>query len=267
MSRDQKIGLALGILLIGAVAAFFYRHEEPTGVTLPELKSAAELDQQISNRPRTPYSEPRSESPRAPVKAPLEPLHPLPLDSETGLVPEPIAVLPRAGEAASTQFASSTTRGANDRGWDARGFAPALSEGRTHTVQRGDTLSSIAARYLGSANRFQDVFDANRDRLRDANDLRIGQELRIPDSGASRAGLDSRTPSPTTPSSPIQPPAAGPQTQPSNPDGGGPLKFVPYPGGRTVPARTATPAAPDATPAAGGKRLSQVAPEDVIIRR
>ena len=36
---------------------------------------------------------------------------------------------------------------------------------RRHTVVSGDSLSSIALRYYGSANRWEDVFDANREAL------------------------------------------------------------------------------------------------------
>lgn len=51
---------------------------------------------------------------------------------------------------------------------------------RTHRVQNGDTLSALAARYLGSSERFWDIFTANRDRLRNPDVLPIGLELRIP---------------------------------------------------------------------------------------
>lgn len=51
---------------------------------------------------------------------------------------------------------------------------------RTHRVQNGDTLSDLAARYLGSSERFWEIFTANRDRLRTPDLLPIGLELRIP---------------------------------------------------------------------------------------
>lgn len=66
----------------------------------------------------------------------------------------------------------------------ANGDAPqqpdAASAPRTHRVQKGDTLSALAARYLGSSERFWEIFTANRDRLRNPDVLPIGLELRIP---------------------------------------------------------------------------------------
>lgn len=49
-----------------------------------------------------------------------------------------------------------------------------------HRVVKGDTLSSLAARYLGSSERFWDLFTANRDQLRNPDLLPVGIELRIP---------------------------------------------------------------------------------------
>jgi LysM repeat protein len=51
---------------------------------------------------------------------------------------------------------------------------------RTHTVQSGDTLSTISARYYGTPSRWIDIYQANRDRLRSENALKVGQEIRIP---------------------------------------------------------------------------------------
>jgi len=49
-----------------------------------------------------------------------------------------------------------------------------------HTVQDGETLASIAKRHLGSASRETDVFDANRDRMNDPDQIMPGQQLLIP---------------------------------------------------------------------------------------
>ncbi|MHC5209762.1 MAG: LysM peptidoglycan-binding domain-containing protein [Planctomycetota bacterium] len=54
------------------------------------------------------------------------------------------------------------------------------SGNRSHTVAKGDTLGEIAQRYLGSAQRADDIFRANTDVLKTKNDLKIGQVLRIP---------------------------------------------------------------------------------------
>ena len=58
--------------------------------------------------------------------------------------------------------------------------APPVPEVRTHVVQEGDSLTRISVRYYGTATRWQEIYDANREVLRGENALRPGQRLRIP---------------------------------------------------------------------------------------
>jgi len=58
---------------------------------------------------------------------------------------------------------------------------PPASQERIHTVVSGDTLSSIANEYYGDASKWTKIFEANRDILPDANSLKLGQNLKIPD--------------------------------------------------------------------------------------
>jgi nucleoid-associated protein YgaU len=51
---------------------------------------------------------------------------------------------------------------------------------QTHTVQPGDTLSAIARTYLGDANAYMEIFNANRDQLTDPDKIKPGQVLKIP---------------------------------------------------------------------------------------
>ncbi|MEJ1971651.1 MAG: LysM peptidoglycan-binding domain-containing protein [Lacunisphaera sp.] len=51
---------------------------------------------------------------------------------------------------------------------------------RYHTVAEGDSLSRISMRYYGTANRWQEIYAANRDVLQGSSTLRVGQQLRIP---------------------------------------------------------------------------------------
>ena len=50
----------------------------------------------------------------------------------------------------------------------------------TYTVKSGDTLSRIAKEYLGDANAYMKIFDANRDQLTDPDTIKPGQVLKIP---------------------------------------------------------------------------------------
>ncbi len=60
--------------------------------------------------------------------------------------------------------------------------APPMPRGpRTYTVQAGDNLSRIAKALLGDANRWKDIFEANRNILKNPDVIRVGQELIIPE--------------------------------------------------------------------------------------
>jgi nucleoid-associated protein YgaU len=68
---------------------------------------------------------------------------------------------------------------------DIRAAAPAPSTqspqgSRTYTVKKGDTLSRIAKEFLGDANAYMDIFNANRDQLTDPDEIKPGQVLKIP---------------------------------------------------------------------------------------
>jgi nucleoid-associated protein YgaU len=51
---------------------------------------------------------------------------------------------------------------------------------QNHRIVDGDTLAELAERYLGSAARAKEIFEANRNVLSDPALLPIGVELKIP---------------------------------------------------------------------------------------
>ena len=55
------------------------------------------------------------------------------------------------------------------------------SSGKTYTVKAGDTLSKIAKEYLGNANAYMEIFNANKDQLSDPDKIKPGQVLKIPE--------------------------------------------------------------------------------------
>jgi LysM repeat protein len=61
--------------------------------------------------------------------------------------------------------------------------APAAAN-ETYTVQAGDTLSAIAKKFMGNANAYMDIFNANRDQLSDPDKIKPGQVLKIPQHAA-----------------------------------------------------------------------------------
>jgi nucleoid-associated protein YgaU len=49
-----------------------------------------------------------------------------------------------------------------------------------HEVVKGDTLSKIAKQIYGDANLYPKIFEANRDTLKNPDQIKVGQRLRIP---------------------------------------------------------------------------------------
>ncbi len=49
-----------------------------------------------------------------------------------------------------------------------------------YIIVKGDTLSAIAKKYYGDANKYPRIFEANREVIKDANLIFPGQKIRIP---------------------------------------------------------------------------------------
>ena len=62
----------------------------------------------------------------------------------------------------------------------ADGGASEAAEPVFHDVESGDNLSRIAKKYLGDANRYREIFEANKPMLSDPDKIYPGQKLRIP---------------------------------------------------------------------------------------
>jgi LysM repeat protein len=50
----------------------------------------------------------------------------------------------------------------------------------TYVVKPGDTLSTISKHFYGNAQKYMQIFDANKDQLQNQNTISVGQELKIP---------------------------------------------------------------------------------------
>ena len=57
---------------------------------------------------------------------------------------------------------------------------PPADRSEFYTVRRGDTLSAIAKRFYGNANKYPVIFEANRGLIKDPDDIFPGWVLRIP---------------------------------------------------------------------------------------
>ena len=52
--------------------------------------------------------------------------------------------------------------------------------GQYHVVAKGETLGKIAEKFYGDSSLYKDIFEANKDVLKDPNKIFPGQKLRIP---------------------------------------------------------------------------------------
>jgi len=66
---------------------------------------------------------------------------------------------------------------AADIGIDASLPVPA----KVYEVVGGDTLSKIAKKFYGDANKYMKIFEANKDQLKDPDKIKVGQKLNIPE--------------------------------------------------------------------------------------
>ncbi len=223
MHQDQRIGLALGVLLIGACAALFFRNETVDVSNSPRLQHAQELDDRIAERSTRPYLKgievvesadrarmrtvadrqaedvdedhtpgfwspadsiggKKSAGQRKPrarlsdIDSDVEELDPIAIPSDHPNHPEKT----RKDESSTPSVVTS------------RMSDSASNEGPTHVVQKGETLSSIAAKRLGNPSRFRELFEANQDQLNDVNDLKSGMTLRIPQTESQSKPLASK---------------------------------------------------------------------------
>jgi nucleoid-associated protein YgaU len=74
--------------------------------------------------------------------------------------------------------------------------APTAAPAVTHTVQKGETLSSISKKYYGTAGRWADIQEANRDVVPDPKQLMPGTDLVIPGARVLSAGRAEQAASP-----------------------------------------------------------------------
>lgn len=191
MSRRTKLSLVAIVLAAGIVLAWQFRKrgEESSG-------AAESSATQMGPARFGPAGVPVASSPKAvtagqdnPVASPTARL----ISASTALDGSPTRPKPSLGDDTAVPELSSAFPGTSGRdmktgspfGFD-RDAGPRLEgmsglpAGPTHRVADGDTLVRLAERYLGSAERWRELYEFNRDVLTAPELLPIGAELRIP---------------------------------------------------------------------------------------
>lgn len=193
MHRDVKIGLILGVLLVGLVAALFFRREKDDGpgladpapsATSPEDDTLVQLDPPLKLEEVPPAAQ--REDSDAPTDGPALPLldpqsdtlasRPgatvVPRALEDHVQPLPERSFPPVGQQPDAGTHSETTR---------QPPRPAVTGSPTrHRIASGDTLWELAVRYLGDGSRSDEIFRANRSILSSPDVLPVGKEIVIP---------------------------------------------------------------------------------------
>lgn len=183
MHHDQKVGLAMGILLTGVIASLFFRHQ-PELPTVAQAAVSDELDQLIATRDNRPYPDQHAAigsqnasvnpSPALPMATTGDPLASI---GESGALipssktPGDAAPLVASTNQPSPQAASPSTVASR---------SATQPEMREHEVRRGETLSSVASRYLGSPHRYEEIYLLNRDVLSSPDNVPEGVKLKVP---------------------------------------------------------------------------------------
>lgn len=89
-----------------------------------------------------------------------------------------------------SSLSDGASKPAPSSSWKEAGEAPAPAPAsnpvstlgsRTHTVKKGDTIYSLARLYYsGDVHRWHAIYDANRDKIANPDQLKVGQVLVIP---------------------------------------------------------------------------------------
>lgn len=180
MEAGVKIAAAGSVLLGGIVAALLFRHDAAGAGPAVTTGRADQLVLQKQFQPRR-AGGPAAGQYRDRFKMPLS-MSPSPQASG-----QKATILTPTGPGEAPPPLERDYPGVvrpDSSGWGTSIELPSATRPghavRAHKIVDGDTLGALAERYLGSAARCLDIFEANRDRLSSPELLPIGVELRIP---------------------------------------------------------------------------------------
>ena len=222
MDRGTKIALGFGVLVMGILAAFAFRRDPGGGANAmpdphnqlvlrqPALPGVAEApDSRAGGQGR--QGGPTSKT-KPPSAKPVTILTPI----DQGAPPPALATSYPGGPARTAATPSADSRWGTSMSVGLPSPRQAGGRFTIHTVVDGDSLESLAEQYLGTDQRWPEIYEANRQLLRSPDVLPIGATLRIP---VTRRGdqnppvvFSDRPPAPVgPPSSPFAPGGVDPR--------------------------------------------------------
>ena len=200
MESGVKIAAASSVLLAGVLLALMFRHDAAeTATDLPGNRDRLVL----GTRPQPPQLDrPVSEGYHGRAELPFSPsaaagtagrratiLTP----KDRGQPPPALAKDYPGTSIPSLGHSDVPPNGRGRSGWGTSIELPPatgrVDPVRTHRIVDGDTLRALAERYLGSADRDLEIYEANRHALPSPKLLPIGVELKIPPSSGPASRL------------------------------------------------------------------------------
>lgn len=192
MHGDKKIGLALGIFLVGIVGAFFFRNDVDELAGAPQMVNPDAIDDQIAERSVTPYLARRREMTQLPDETvrsryvPETRAYDMPQflrddpNSRTHDLFGPPDPIPLTDQPSYERHTRTMVQPVVPDPIEPYEEATPQFQTREYKIQSNDTLSDLAERFLGASGRYKEIFELNRDRLKSPNDIRLGQTILIP---------------------------------------------------------------------------------------
>ncbi|MHC4180883.1 MAG: LysM peptidoglycan-binding domain-containing protein [Planctomycetota bacterium] len=196
MEPGVRIAAAFSVLLAGLVVALMFRHDVPAAGTgspgnrerlvLGERPQPPQFDGQSTGQGRSelPFSASASAGAAGQKVTVLRPTDPDRSFGGSGRYPTD----GRPPELAK-DYPGSAPPGTS--GWGRSIELPSAPRRvpplRTHKIVDGDTLEALASAYLGSADRWLEIYELNRDVLPSPALLPIGVQLKIPPLGRQAA--------------------------------------------------------------------------------
>jgi phage tail protein X len=193
MSHTKRLTLSLGIIALGICAALpFRRTVSPETTWMADAaNNQLSLGEGVSlQMPGQTMSAPLQSKPPAPWTVEGEqngeqPMAGLPADANLAAQTNPPALPDQYHPLFKPALASDNSGRVVPPGGRQ---TPPRKPVKTHTIHDGDTLESLAVRYLGDVQRAGDILAANRDVLSDPQLLPIGVAIVIPPNAAVVAG-------------------------------------------------------------------------------
>ena len=209
MKRDVQVGVILGVIILAIIGVFLTTRtavKEPT-IPIPEAEEDTQLGAlDINELPQAPPNTSQdtfkeitatiqnTEQKVAPVINTVKILE-QPAEQEDNVIE---GVWKKAKDEA-INVSSRVSETSDQEIWkdiSSESVKKSISKFQVHKVRSNDDLHKIAQKYYGDVSKWLLIFNANQDKIKDRNSLRIGTELIIPEEQPSSQKTKTETTTP-----------------------------------------------------------------------